>query len=427
MNLKLKKLLISNFKCVRGKEIIDLTESSLLSGPNGFGKTTIFDALEICFTGSLNRFNNYQIENRNTTFKDAFYQNEKNNPTILKVLLEKDGCEYALIQEAKSKEKSRPTDMPFSRFVEKSNEKDFQNKLLDFQNIQDSELEIDLERLKKNYLLFNYISQEEATYFLKKNQNDRRADIDILTNPDNSDIARKRENLETLQSKLNTVDKNLAETIEELSTTQTSNQVPYARLLSKSFNFDQENPFTNTAKLDNDLNTYLKEIKDLKTLRETFKPSEYKKYLAQESLNQLAENKSFLEYLILKPFFDLDLIKKIFPKLKNLQDQEIFLYLLDKLFTDIDKFKSYNSDLQHVWKYLKMSLDEKFKELEEFLNSISDIKIKNLIDKEAFIQDYTHLKSLQETASKGDAAVNKLINLRKQLLTEFEANPPKDM
>jgi len=138
MNLRLKKLFISNFKCVKGTEIVDLTQSSLLSGPNGFGKTTIFDALEICFTGSLNRFNNYQIENRNTTFKDAFYQNEKNKPTILKVLLEKDGREYALIQEAKSKEKLRPTDMPFSRFVEKSNEEDFENKLSGFQNIQDS-------------------------------------------------------------------------------------------------------------------------------------------------------------------------------------------------------------------------------------------------------------------------------------------------
>lgn len=154
---------------------------------------------------------------------------------------------------------------------------------------------------------------------------------------------------------------------------------------------------------------------------------EYKKYLSRESLNQLAENKSFLEYLILKPILDLDLIKNIFPLLKNLQDQEIFFYLLDKLFTDIDKFKAYNNDLQCIWKFLEMSSDDRFKELEEFLNSISDIRIKNLIDKEAFVQAYTRLKSLREMVSKGDAAVNKLINLRKQLLIEFEANPPKDM
>lgn len=203
--------------------------------------------------------------------------------------------------------------------------------------------------------------------------------------------------------------------------------MPYARLLNKSFNFDQENPFTNTAKLDNDLNTYLQEIKDLKTLIETFKPLEYKKYLSRESLNQLAEKKSFLEYLILKPIFDLDLIKNIFPLLKKLEDEEIFFYLLDKLFTDIDNFKAYNNDLQCIWKFLEMSLDDKFKELEKFLNSISDIRIKNLINQEAFIQEYTRLKSLRETVSKGDSAVNKLINLRKQLLTEFEANPPEDM
>jgi exonuclease SbcC len=116
MSFKLKKLFISNFKCIKDTRILDLTQTSLFSGPNGFGKTTIFDALEICFTGNLNRFENYQCEHKSNTFEQAFYQNEKDLPTVLKVLLEVDNKAYTLILQHAPSGKSGPTNMSFSRW-----------------------------------------------------------------------------------------------------------------------------------------------------------------------------------------------------------------------------------------------------------------------------------------------------------------------
>lgn len=54
--MKIKKILLYNFKNFRQKTIIDFSDSiTFLVGPNGFGKTTIFDAIELGLTGNISR------------------------------------------------------------------------------------------------------------------------------------------------------------------------------------------------------------------------------------------------------------------------------------------------------------------------------------------------------------------------------------
>jgi exonuclease SbcC len=305
------------------------------------------------------------------------------------------------------------------RFIEEYNQKDFGEKLSGFQNIQDSKLEADLERLKKNYLLFNYISQEEATYFLKKNQNDRKEGINILTSTDDSGMKAKQ--LEDIDKLLKDLCRKLEPEIKK-NKTESIKQSPYERLLKKELNFDKENPFTDHKTLDMTLQAYLEETETLKILIKTFKPSEYQKYLSQKDLTELAENETFLSYLILKPILDLDLVKNTFPKLQKLKDEQISYYILNDLFLKCSELESYNQDLELIREFLEKPLNEQQSNLENFLNSISDTQIRERVDKEAFIQKYTELKSLRQTASKGDAALNKLIDLRNQLLKHSQAD-----
>ncbi|WP_259642639.1 AAA family ATPase [Pseudomonas savastanoi] len=56
MNWQISKIEISSFKAF--KQIhLDFGDSSLLTldGPNGFGKTSIFDAIELLLTGGIKR------------------------------------------------------------------------------------------------------------------------------------------------------------------------------------------------------------------------------------------------------------------------------------------------------------------------------------------------------------------------------------
>ena len=55
--MKIKKIEIHNFKVFQNI-IIDFESSDLIvfDGPNGFGKTSIYDAIELLFTGKIRRF-----------------------------------------------------------------------------------------------------------------------------------------------------------------------------------------------------------------------------------------------------------------------------------------------------------------------------------------------------------------------------------
>lgn len=56
---KISRIQINNFKSVSKLLDIDLStiDTAIFDDPNGFGKTTLFDAIEISFTGSIKRIN----------------------------------------------------------------------------------------------------------------------------------------------------------------------------------------------------------------------------------------------------------------------------------------------------------------------------------------------------------------------------------
>ncbi len=55
---KIGRFELENFKSISKKFFLDFSnvDTVILDGPNGFGKTTLFDALELCFTGKISRF-----------------------------------------------------------------------------------------------------------------------------------------------------------------------------------------------------------------------------------------------------------------------------------------------------------------------------------------------------------------------------------
>ena len=56
MNWQISKIEVSSFKAFK-HIYLDLGKSSLLTldGPNGYGKTSIFDAIELLLTGQISR------------------------------------------------------------------------------------------------------------------------------------------------------------------------------------------------------------------------------------------------------------------------------------------------------------------------------------------------------------------------------------
>lgn len=79
-DFKIVQVSLQNFKAFRSKLInIESGNLSLLDGPNGFGKTTFFDALELLFTGRVERYNNWDkdVTNQRVNFGRHPLLNEK--------------------------------------------------------------------------------------------------------------------------------------------------------------------------------------------------------------------------------------------------------------------------------------------------------------------------------------------------------------
>ena len=101
--MKIKSLEIENFKLFDSKfdKIKDISDKDLvlLNGPNGYGKTTVFDALELALTGEIKRIIDY---NQDLGVK----KNEKSDRVILiadptkeayvMLTLEEGECEFKL-------------------------------------------------------------------------------------------------------------------------------------------------------------------------------------------------------------------------------------------------------------------------------------------------------------------------------------------
>ena len=84
MNYKISKILIENFKHVKRAEL-DFSNRDLIvfDGPNGFGKTTIFDAIELVLTGKVSRVTN--TTDGRQGYNDLLFSNRSNQDTIIRI------------------------------------------------------------------------------------------------------------------------------------------------------------------------------------------------------------------------------------------------------------------------------------------------------------------------------------------------------
>ncbi|WP_340397436.1 SMC family ATPase [Paenibacillus sp. FSL E2-0202] len=87
--MELKEIRIKNFRNYLGEHIFLLNKKiTIIYGDNGFGKSTFFDALEWCLTGSISRFENtdegLEFENITLVNEQALKQNESECSVELK-------------------------------------------------------------------------------------------------------------------------------------------------------------------------------------------------------------------------------------------------------------------------------------------------------------------------------------------------------
>lgn len=185
--MKIRKILLYNFKNFRNETVIDFSDGiTFLVGPNGYGKTTIFDAIELGLTGNLSRINKVTAEN--IVYNKPFFQNEIGQPVIIKLWLEKmNGDQLVIVRKlvnsfTESKNIFAPlksaSQFKLFRQVEVSESNFRSTDNIKLEDITQSSIDTFLGingkyEIEKIFNLFNYIQQEETTFFLKQTEYER--------------------------------------------------------------------------------------------------------------------------------------------------------------------------------------------------------------------------------------------------------------
>lgn len=316
--MKIKKILLYNFKNFRNETVIDFSNGiTFLVGPNGFGKTTIFDAIELGLTGSLSRVSSKdKITPENIKYNKPFFQNDSNQPVIIKLWLEKENEEAIIVRKFESaSESSKQMFAPLQSINQFKLFNQIKKDDLNFSNIEnldalpeisqnsiDEFLEVEGKyEIEKIFNIFNYIQQEETTFFLKQNEQKRSDSLSFLV---------KTDEIEDKIKKIKKVTKAVNETIKKIRkeqadlTRQETGDVPYQRLFNhKEFPFDQVTPFS-IANL-NQLEHYKIIIQDIVAFKQNFSISEYQRKLKRDNEKRLINNdlviKDALYFSILCP------------------------------------------------------------------------------------------------------------------------------
>ncbi|OFR45236.1 AAA family ATPase [Streptococcus sp. HMSC062H02] len=430
--MKIRKILLYNFKNFRNETVIDFSDGiTFLVGPNGYGKTTIFDAIELGLTGNLSRINKVTAEN--IVYNKPFFQNEIGQPVIIKLWLEKmNGDQLLIVRKlVNSSTDSRNSFAPLksaSQFklfrqveVSETNFSSIDNTSLEeiTQSSIDAFLGINGKyEIEKIFNLFNYIQQEETTFFLKQTEQERGDSLSFLVKTDK--VEKKIKEINTVTNVINRKISDLEGQLKNLKQQELSD-VPYHRLFNhKEFVFDCETPFS-IANLDK-LLTYQNTLQNIIDFKKNFSIEEYnrkterdkrKKDIAGDTANKQALYFSMLYPNILKSNsqwlwekYSLDN-----PKLFEYVLLENYLQSYERVVHDCNRRKQLNTYLTN----LSADITEM---TEQSITYTQNDRLSG--DFELLKIQVVKFQSLRNNASQVDKNLSELRQLRSNLSNKFD-------
>lgn len=318
---KIKRVYLENFKGVKGTHIIELnSESSILMGPNGFGKTTIFDAIELCVTQSIHRTEITKVTKDLKDYSKPFFQNENDKDVCIKVWFENDEGNDLIIVRYYEHDKiwnytgrrNKPTDFDKLFDLYTQNPEYFEQPIVKEQlkslNEEDISSYFGLDykgyNLSDIYKLFAYLQQEETTFFLKQAEDDRKTSLGFLFESSHQENREKQFSSQTVAftKALN----ELAKKKNGLGPINTSQETAYEKNFSwrEMGILDKKEPFQHST-ADSLASEYEQAVKRLVEIQEfitTFSPGEYKKKRLDVYFSQQICTKDFYEFFVLESF-----------------------------------------------------------------------------------------------------------------------------
>ncbi len=208
MNWQISKIEVSSFKAFK-HIYLDLGESSLLTldGPNGYGKTSIFDAIELLLTGQINRIQNLfstLLTKKKRDYADNLFWNSRSgeNDLLIKIEFINDGQQLVLARHCQAAMFKKPA---YNRADKYENFKlyklpEFESSAFTKANQRDDNFldEVFGKNFRENFSFLNYLEQGQNR-LLHTRVDERKEKLGNLFNI--SDIEAEIENCNTIYNK----------------------------------------------------------------------------------------------------------------------------------------------------------------------------------------------------------------------------------
>lgn len=305
MNIKLHSITITDFKGISGEHVVDLeSDITFLSGPNGYGKTTIYDAIELCLTGRILRIDEARSgENASKRHQRSILHNDPTKDIKIEL-------------DATCEDERRTIQVKCARVVDRQ-------PFIDWSAFQRSTYSREGEHLSsddqwpnlssENYKLFTYLQQSDSTFFLRLAQKARH---DILTPLiDAGGYEDEKNKIEQFKKQVSAYKTYLKSRLDSLDTTtvQPSGEaIQYEPMIKAdgAQDFDSANPFdhltTDLAKVKRlDI---VRKLDEIENFLNTFNPDDYVKSEQYKILTRFSKDTDFLNFLVLQNVMKQDTI-----------------------------------------------------------------------------------------------------------------------
>lgn len=430
--MKIRKILLYNFKNFRNETVIDFSDGiTFLVGPNGYGKTTIFDAIELGLTGNLSRINKVTAEN--IVYNKPFFQNEIGQPVIIKLWLEKmNGDQLVIVRKLVNNStdsrnlfaplKSASQFMLFRQVeVSETNFSSIENTSLEeiTQSSIDAFLGINGKyEIEKIFNLFNYIQQEETTFFLKQTEQERGDSLSFLVKTDK--VEKKVKDINTVTNVINRKISDLEGQLKNLKQQELSD-IPYHRLFNhKEFVFDCETPFS-IANLDK-LLTYQNTLQNIIDFKKNFSIEEYNRKTERDKRKKDIAGDTAIKQALYFSMLSPNILKSNFQWLwekYSLDNPKLFEYVLlenylqsyERVVHDCNRRKQLNTYLTN----LSSDITEM---TEQSITYTQNDRLSG--DFELLKIQVVKFQSLRNNASQVDKNLSELRQLRSNLGNKFD-------
>lgn len=376
MSYIINEIFIKNFKSIDEAYLKDLNGSlTVLDGPNGFGKTSIFDAIELVLTGSIRRIREIKISNGTRGFKDHLIAMNQSEPVIIKLeLLEKSSMSRIIIARKIEVAELNNIQKKPSEFISSLHNLSNMSDCLNDKNKVKDDFDLKFKTLRESFKFFNYIEQENSSHFFKEQEDVRMEEISKLFNieKESAELKKLIKIRDKLRPYLRDQKVELKKLKEQLSldgyNKNKTEEVGYQQILPESvhknepWDYEVISNFTLEKK-----NKFHSRIDNFKYLLDNF--PQFKAVLINENIRALIKKSDRIKNLLVTGKLSIkkeEIVKEYDLKLKLLKLSNI---LSQHLFLEKDL------DFELIYKYFEVSIQKE--DLIDRINSIKELEKSN--------------------------------------------------